>query len=314
MTNPKSVFEYLSARRYLVDAIERRKKADRAFSIRKWAREMGMPSHTLLVMMLQGKRALTLKQAPLLSKGLGLSTPERLYFQCLIQYESARTDEERDLCRLWMSEISPGANAAIREVDEFLLISHWVHMAILALSETRAGCVSAEQVAARLGARVSVSEARSAIERLSSLGLLRMESVPGSASKRYVCTAARVTTKDDVANRGAREYFKQTALLASEAVERLPLDRREFQGFAIAIPEGKRALAKEMIRKFRTQFSQAMKGEPGDEVFQMNIQLFQLTESPSEMVPTVDEGAGTTDSAAKAAGPGTETFPVRGST
>lgn len=285
--NTKPIFRYLSARRFVVDQVERRKRGDRSFSIRKWAKEMGMPTHTLLVMALQGKRTFTLKQAPLLSKGLGLTTPEQLYFQCLIQYENAKTDEERELIRMWMSELNPGGNAVIKKVDEFLVISHWVHMAILSLADTREGVVSAEQVHKRLGDRITLQEVDSALERLKAMGLLHEK------NGKWIASQFQVTTTDGKSNKGSREYNKQVNLLAHDAIDRLPLDRRESQAFAIAIPEDKIAMAKEMIRKFRIQFCNAMTAGESENVFQMNIQLFQLTESPSNMVSKEDKGTGT---------------------
>ena len=52
-------------------------------------------------------------------------------------------------------------------------------------------------------------------------------------------------------------------------------------------------LAKEMIRRFRSQFTSAVGAEgDGDEVYQMNMNFFQLTESPAiKMVE--DEGVDT---------------------
>ena len=109
---------------------------------------------------------------------------------------------------------------------------------------------------------------------------------------KLICTFQRVTTRDDVANRGARSYHKQVAELAAQAIESQPVEEREYQSFAVSVPRAKVKLAKEMIRKFRTQFYEAMTSEPGDEVYQTNIQFFRLTESPSEMVLTEDEGTG----------------------
>jgi uncharacterized protein (TIGR02147 family) len=283
--NAVSVFQYQSAKRFLLDYVERRQNAESSFSIRKWAAEVGL-SHALLVMLLQGKRSLTLKQVPFLSRGMRLSSPERLYFQALIQFENAQTDEEKDLCRLWLSEVNPGSTFQVREIDEFLAISHWVHMTILAMTELKGFRGTASEIHARLGKRVSIHEVRTALERLKALDLI------AEKNGKLKCTYARVTTRDDVANRGAREYFKQVAALVPDALEKQSVEEREFQGMALSVPRSKIQLAKEMIRKFRTQFSEAMSHEPGDDVYQMNIQFFRLTESPSEMVPKEDAGAG----------------------
>jgi uncharacterized protein (TIGR02147 family) len=280
------IFKYESARRYLVDYVSHKQTVDPSFSLRKWSKAMGMSSHAHLVMILQGKRSLTLKQVPFFSKGMNFSSPERLYFQALIQFENADTSEEKDLCRLWLSEANPGGHFHVREVDEYIVIAHWVHMAILAMTDNKGFCGTAEEIHRKLGKKVSVAEIRSALERLRALNLVRED------NGKLLCTYERVTTKDDVANRGAREYHKQVAKLAIDAIEQQSVEEREFQSFAVSVPHDKIGLAKEMIRKFRTQFFEAMTSEPGDEVYQTQIQFFRLTECPSEMVPKEDEGVG----------------------
>lgn len=286
----QSVFQYQSAKRFLLDTVEHKQKTDAAFSVRKWAREMGLGSHALLVMILQGKRSMTLRQVPFLAKGLGLSSPERLYFQALIQFENAKTQEEKDLCQLWLSEINPGSKFRVRDIDEYIVIAHWVHMAILAMTGLAAFRGSAEEIHARLGGKVLIHEIRAALERLKALNLVEMK------DGRLTCTVERVSTRDDVANRGAREYHKQVASLVAMALETQSVEQREFQSFAVSVPKSKIPLAKEMIRKFRIRFYEAMTQEPGDEVYQTSIQFFRLTESPSELVPKEDEGAETKNS------------------
>lgn len=279
------IFQYQSAHRYLLDFVAVRQKTDPAFSIRRWAKETGV-SHALIVMLLNGKRSLTLKQSPALAKGMNLSSPEKLYLQALIQFENADSDEEKELCRLWLSEVNPGKKFEVRELDEYLVISHWVHMAILAMTDLKEFRGTPEEISRKLGNRVSIHEIRSALERLKDLGLVE------ERDGRLTCTCQRVTTRDDIANKGAREYHKQVAALVPDAIDTQDVEEREFQSFALSVPRSKIKLAKEMIRKFRTQLEEAMSQEPGDDVYQANIQFFRLTESPSEMVPKEDAGAG----------------------
>ena len=275
-----SVYQYRSASRYLLDRVIEKQGADHRFSIRKWAKEMGFPSHSLLAMVLQGKRNLTLKQVPYLAKGLHLSTPEKMFFQGLIQVENAKTSEEREWCELWLSELRPHSteNSKIREIDEYATIANWIHPALLALSDSRSSYNDPAGAAIKLGMEHSVHEVRAAIERLLALELLKKDS-----QGLYRATCKRMTTKDDIANRGAREYHKQSSMLARDRIDTQSVEEREFQSMAIAIPTSRIVLAKEMIRKFRSQFSQAMASENCDQVYQLNLHFFRLTESPSKL-------------------------------
>lgn len=276
-----SIYLYKSATRYLLDRVVEKQKNDFNFSIRKWSKEMGFPSHSLLAMVLQGKRNLTLKQVPFFAKGLNLSTPEKMFFQGLIQVENAKTKEEKDWCELWLSELRPSSASElkIRELDEYASISDWIHPALLALSDTRESYDDAESARIKLGSRHTAVETRVAIDRLVSLSLLKKDS-----AGLYRATCLRMTTKDDVATRGVREYHKQCAILASEKITEQNRHERELQSLAIAIPSTKLPQAKELIRKFRAQFSAAMGSEHADQVYQLNLHFFRLTECPSESV------------------------------
>ncbi|NUM87640.1 MAG: TIGR02147 family protein [Bdellovibrionales bacterium] len=277
------IYQYQSAHRFLLDRVNREQKS--GDSIRNLAKRMGL-SHTLLVMFLQGKRPLRVKHAGAIAQGLGLDAQARLYLQALIQFEGARDPQEKQLCQLWLSELHPdGAILHTRVVDEFEVISNWIHMAILSIASLRDFDPAPEAIAARLGAKVTAHEVRAAISRLKSLGLIRVE-----AGGRFVPTQAQVTTQNDVISQGARAYHKQVMDLAKDALDRQPLEAREFQSFAIDVARDRIPLAKELIRKFRTQFVKAMKADVTEEVYQMNIQLFQLTESPAARKSAEDEG------------------------
>jgi uncharacterized protein (TIGR02147 family) len=242
-------------------------------------------SHALLVMVLNGKRKLTLKQAPAYARAFRMSSLEQTYFKTLIQLDNARSEEERNLCRLWLCDLNPRPDHKILEVEQFHLIANWIHMAILTLTKIEGAVLTAENVYALIREKVSLGECRAAIDRLLDLGLLREE------GGRIVAAQAWVRTPDDIANRGAREYHKQVSKLAVEAIEEQAPSEREFQAFAVAVPRGKLALAKEMIRKFRHQLVTTLESEPGHEVYQCNLQFFRLTESPLAKGPAVNEGA-----------------------
>lgn len=290
-TGKPSVFDYKSARQFLLDTLAEKQRKNPGYSLRQWCQKMGLTSHTLLTLLLQGKRPLRIKHTQFLSKGLELNSQENLYFQALIQMEGATTPEEKDLCRIWLSDLHPGGNFSTRELDEFSVIADWVHMTILSMTRLKSFKGTPEEIRKKLGNKVSIHEVRAAVNRLSGLGLVEIKDGV------LLSTFSRVVTKDDIANKGAREYHRQVITLAQEAIESQSVDEREFQSFGLAIPKDKLALAKKMIRKFRTQFAEAVGAEVGeaDEVYQMNMQFFRLTESPAEKSVSVeDEGAAIT--------------------
>src|SRR5690349_20163238 len=94
-----SVFDYTNPRQFLLDYFSKSQEKLPDASVRKWAKQMGLPSHSLLVMILQGKRPLKMRHCEFLNKGLEITPQEQLYFQALIQKESAKSLKEKDLCQ-----------------------------------------------------------------------------------------------------------------------------------------------------------------------------------------------------------------------
>lgn len=127
--------------------------------------------------------------------------------------------------------------------------------------------------------------------------------------KRFKATYHRVTTRDDVASRGAREYHRQVANLAIDSIESQTPEEREFQSFALNVPQKKIRVLKEMMRKFRSQVEAELRDDSDvaefepEELYQMNLQFFRLTDEPCAKVRKehVDTGASETNAAELAA-------------
>jgi len=282
-----SVFHYRDPKLFLHDWLAARQQAERSFSVRKLARQMDV-SHALLVMLLQGKRTLKSKHAAALAKGMGLSTVEKMYLQTMIEFGAAEPGEPKRMMETWLHSLNPGEDFEVREIDEFRILSGWIHFAILTFLKLKAPTRDIETIVKRFSHLVPPNEIRSAFTRLFNQGLITRD-----LTGRFLAKYSRVTTKDDVANRGAREYFKQVSSLAAAAVEEQDVLEREFQSFSIAMDPEKIPLAKEMIRKFRTELEVALKSDRTREIYQVNLQLFRLTERSPEIVRAEDEGVDT---------------------
>jgi uncharacterized protein (TIGR02147 family) len=275
------VFDYESGNRFLVDSLNHLQKSDPKFSIRRWSKQCGIASHTLIVMILQGKRKLTLRLVPFVSDGLLLTTRERQFFQTIVQMDYSRSTEEKDLCRMWMSGLRPADERSALEVDQYLAISDWIHTFILALSETKDFEARPEWIWEKCAKKVELLDIRSALLRLIDLGLIK------EVNGKWECTYERVTTRDDVSTAGAKEYHRQSAQLSVDATQTQAITEREFQSFSIALRKKDLPLAKELIREFRTKLCDALDA-PGeaDIVYQTNLHFFRLSENSSESVPT----------------------------
>ncbi len=272
-----TIYEYTDPVLYMNDFLESRKSQEAGFSLRKWAKEMSLKSHTQLVMILNRKRELRIKHLTFLGDGLKLSSSEKIYFQTLIQFNNARDEKEKRLYEHFLADLHPRGHFSIKEFQEFKVISDWYHMAILAMTDLTDFKMTPQNISKKLKGAVSQEEIKKALLRLIDLDLLEH-----LEEHKYKATYNRTTTKDDVLNKGSQEYHKQVSELAVQSLISQDPVRREFQSFSMAISKDKIPLAKEMIREFRRKLSKAVSGN-GDEIYQTNIQFFQLTKGPNSL-------------------------------
>ena len=119
-----TVYNYQNPRQFLLDYLSNKQKVDSSYSVRKWAKEMGLKGHPLLVMLLQGKRSIRIQHCGFLCEGLKLNNNEQIYFQTLVQYQNAKSIEEKKLISASLQDMNPGHEFKSREVSEFIVISN----------------------------------------------------------------------------------------------------------------------------------------------------------------------------------------------
>ena len=282
-----SIFDYQDARRFLLDWLLARQSAEATYSVRKWAREMEI-SHTLLVMLLQGKRSLRLKHAPAFARGMSLESSQKTYLQALIELASSKSGEEEALARSWMRELNPSAQMRVQEIDEFELIASWIHFAVLALCDLESFDGTVLFFERQLKSKATVTQVRAAVTRLQSLGLI-IQTTDG----KIISSGTHVTTKNDRASSAVRKYHADVSRLAADAVLEQDVLEREFQAISLSVHQDQIPMVKEMIRKFRAELVEAVSTRQGTDVYQCNLQFFRLTERRTELPRAQDEGVDT---------------------
>jgi uncharacterized protein (TIGR02147 family) len=258
----------------LIKARFRQLKARRPeLTLRAWAVEFGMDSPEVLVLILQRKKALRLRHAPALERALDLDPSQSLYFRTLIQYATARDEEERRYFRSVLDLLAPPMDMDAVRVESDELFAHWIDAALTPLSQVEDLSMEAVRIAERLVAKVDTVQIGRSIEKLVRLRLLQADE-----SGRLRATRHRVSTRTETSHAGARAYYRQVSELASAAAD-FPLETREFQCFAIGVRQAELPRYKELLRQFRVQLAKLESSAP-DVVYQANIQFFPLSRPP----------------------------------
>jgi len=252
-----------------------------AYSTRAYARDLGM-SQTLLSLILNGKRPLTLKQASQICVLINMSTEDS---QSLMDATLlALPDNSKSLSKLKKIHTDRRAQRNRKNlfkdynVERFKVLSQWYHIAILDLTTTKKFKSDVRWIAERLG--ISTIEARDAIERLIDLGLL--EKTQGGLSK----TDSQiyfVTQKSEPAVRAFHRQMISKAISELDKVSDKDFSKREISSITMAVRGDRIVEARKRIKDFQKELAAFLTEGECDELFQLNLQFFQLSKTIKEL-------------------------------
>ncbi|TNF26140.1 MAG: TIGR02147 family protein [Deltaproteobacteria bacterium] len=266
---------YLDYREYLCDFFEFKKNQRADYSHRMFMHKAGLKSPSHLKSVMSGERNLTNKSLPKYIKAIGFDKKREIkLFELLVSYNQCKDAQEKvDIFREILGLKSKRGLTSMEE-SQFRFLSEWHYVAIYVLIDLVDFKADPEWIAAKLRKKVSPKQIESAIEGLESLGLIKKDSKRG-----YVQTGGALSSPDEVRHTAIHEYHKTMLNLASQSLIEDDLSTREFNGVTLPIPKDKLPALKEKIRQFRKEINQlASNLENPDEVYQLNIQLFPLTE------------------------------------
>lgn len=249
------------------EELSKRCEKNPRYSLRAFARSLGFEA-SVVSQILAGKRVPSFKTAQKLTESLGLSPEEADHFLASL----AEVHRSRGLERLnpYFRKL-PAAVAKPRELslELFRVIADWYHYAILALSLTQGFRSEAQWIASELG--ISVTEAKLAIDRLLSLGLLKHE------GNRLVCSTEGFTTADkQMTNAALKRRQKQILEKAIESLENDPIEVRNHSSMTMSVDPEKIPAAKQMIEEFTQKLCQFLESGNQTQVYELGIALYPL--------------------------------------
>ncbi len=274
------LFKYLDYRHFLKDYYQAQKgKKGAAFSFRSFARLAGLNSPNFLKLVMDGKRNLGPEGIRCFSKALHLNQEEARYFESLVHFNQATTDDERND---WYQHLSHSKSyREVREIekDYFVYFSRWYYAAIRELVLLPDFKEDPDWIGRKLSPPITTKEAATALELLQKLGFLKRDKTG------HLTHADRnITTAHEVRSLAISNFHRQMIQCASESIERTPPDKRDISSLTIALSQEKFKEAKRRIQEFRRELnvllSSGTKDKLPDSVYQINFQIFNLSEVP----------------------------------
>ncbi|WP_407442018.1 TIGR02147 family protein [Fibrobacter sp.] len=271
LTEP-DVLQYTNFRVYLRDYYEYKKKTQPSFSLRFFADKAGLSSHAHLKLTIDGKRNITKSTVTKLIHGLGLINQRAAYFENLVFFNQAETDEEKKAYYEQLVKSSPRSKLHKMDKAQFRIFREWHHSVILEMVGLRGFKAIPDLVSKKLHGMVTPAQVQESLDLLLELGLL-VKTANG-----YRQRDPMITTDDEVQDMMVKLYHQQMLRISANMLNELPSPDRDFSALTFSIkredfPNLKKHI--QLMRKELLDFS-AKAGE-GDDVVQVNIQLFPLT-------------------------------------
>jgi uncharacterized protein (TIGR02147 family) len=239
----------------LKKTFEERRSRNPLYSLRSFARDLEV-SVTALSDVLTAKRNFSKKNARKIIEKLHWSPLEQKSFLESINSAPLSKTEEKILKM---------------QDDQFKFISEWYYLPILNLAKIENNKASPKWISGRLG--ISVSEAKEALQRLKSLGYIRIE------KGKLVRLADSIKTTSGIPSAAIRKYHIQNLAVIQSAMENQPIEKRKTVSFTAAIDPKYLDEIKEAMDKFENKVLGIMnKGTP-TEVYSMTAQLFPPTKA-----------------------------------
>jgi len=266
------VLKYTNYRVYLRDYYEFKKKTVSAFSLRFFAEKAGLSSHAHLKLTIDGKRNITKNTVVKLIHGLGLEGQRAAYFECLVFFNQAQTDADKQVYYAQLLKASPRSRLHKMDKAQFRIFREWHHSVILEMVALKDFRPIPDWISRRLRGLVTPAQVMESLKLLVELGLL-VKTANG-----YRQRDPLITTDDEVQDMMVKMYHLQMLRLSAGMLSNIPGAQRDFSALTFSIrredfPNLKKHL--QLMRKELLDFS-AKAGEAED-VVQVNIQLYPLT-------------------------------------
>lgn len=250
-----------SPQQLLLDEFDKRRTRNPNFSLRAFAKWLGI-SPAQLSQMMTGKRPITFKSMNKISNRLGLSPLEKknIFSSILKDQHFVEPTHEKKL---------------ILQEDQFRLISDWYHLAILSLTKVKDAQADPRWISRRLG--ISLEQAHQALLRLERMGII--ETKPKFRQLTEPFEAVSQIPSDAI-----RKYHKQNLNLATEKIDTVPLQLRQFQSISLPVNGKKIEAFKDLIDDFLSQASDLADSQVATEIYHLNVQLFPVTQVKEDNV------------------------------
>jgi len=254
-------------REALNEAYYERRLRNPSYSLRAFARDLGIPASNLSCV-LKKKKGLAATTAQQVARRLGYSESEQKTFCMLVEKEHSRSEYTRHKASQEL-EKKQKLHSNLT-ADAMAVMSHWHYFGILEL--LRIPFISQSPAALGAALELKEDEIKDAIQRMINLGLVEIK------QNRFQVVHDFNWSTDGVPSEALRKVHDQLLTKAKQALFSQPVDERDFTYMMMTLDQQDLPEARKMIRSFIKTFTEKFSEKAtSDHVYSLTMQLFNLT-------------------------------------
>jgi uncharacterized protein (TIGR02147 family) len=279
----KPIVEYQDYHAFLSDYYEERKRTS-AFSWREFAKIAGFVSPSYLKDVCAGKTNLSKVAMGRVAAAVGLVGHEVTYFEAMVQFGNAKTDEVKKKFLEQMHAIALDHKVRIIDKDAFEYYDSWKNSVVRELAPIMPGAMPGE-IAKMCTQEVSALEVRKSLAFLERAGFLKQV-----GENIYVQTEKSVEGSREGLPLALRSMHREMGRLAIDSLDRFESNERNITGVTMGIDQKAYERIVHELDECRKKITAiAEECDNIKQVYRLNLQLFPLSKEVTKNEEVKDE-------------------------
>ena len=241
---------------------ETRQKRNAQFSMRSYARTLGLEAPSLSGV-LKGNRRISKNKIDQVIAKLGLSPKES---QLFVESNTSELTTKIN----FQSQTIQENNFQLEEEAHYRVIAEGDHYTLLSLIETKDFQSNTKLIASRL--QLSELRINNCLQNLIDAQLINIQ------KGQIKLTQQGVKTTEDISSAALRKSAEEDLTQAQRKLEEVDLMLRDFSSCTMTVNPEDLPELKKMIREFRRKFMSVAEFSEGTEVYKLNMQFYPLTQ------------------------------------
>ena len=237
------LLEYLDYRQYLSDWMAFQKKQRTGFSLRAFTLRVDLASASFLSAVLKGKKNLGEDVRLRIASAIGLTGEDDAYFHWLVQFNQARSMENKNYCFRQLQKFRSSRARMVGE-GQYRFYSKWYYAAVWNYFGLGKREQSSVAIASQLIPAITAAQVEEAIQVLLECGLLR------KMANGYATCETHWTTPPEVSSLAIKNHIQELGRLSGELLEVVPPADRQYNTLMFQVSEQGFSTIKDRINYF----------------------------------------------------------------